>query len=220
VKVVPIHSELLEGELSEIPKHLEGLDGILVAPGFGERGIAGKIRAIQHVREQKIPFFGICLGMQCAVVEFANNVLGLPQAASTEVNPTTPDPVIDMMADQKAVSEKGGTMRLGAYPCKLAPGSKAAEIYGAQTISERHRHRFEFNNLYRERCSNAGLLSSGLNPENDLVEIVELKNHPFFVGVQFHPELKSTVENPHPLFVAFVRAAISYRQQFETTLIR
>ena len=220
VKVVPIHSELLEGELSEIPKHLEGLDGILVAPGFGERGIAGKIRAIQHVREQKIPFFGICLGMQCAVVEFANNVLGLPQAASTEVNPTTPDPVIDMMADQKAVSEKGGTMRLGAYPCKLAPGSKAAEIYGAQTISERHRHRFEFNNLYRERCSNAGLLSSGLNPENDLVEIVELKNHPFFVGVQFHPELKSTVENPHPLFVAFVRATISYRQQFETTLIR
>ena len=220
VKVIPVHSEVLEGDLGEIPQHLEGLDGILVAPGFGERGIAGKIRAIQYVRENQVPFFGICLGMQCAVVEFANHVLGLPLAASTEVNPNTPDPVINMMAEQKTISDKGGTMRLGAYPCVLAPGSKAAEIYGAQTISERHRHRYEFNNVYRDRCAEAGLLSSGLNPDNDLVEIVELKNHPFFMGVQFHPELKSTVENPHPLFVAFVRAAIQYRQQFETTLIR
>jgi CTP synthase len=220
VKVIPVHSEVLEGDLGEIPHHLEGLDGILVAPGFGERGIAGKIRAIQYVRENQIPFFGICLGMQCAVVEFANHVLDLPLAASTEVNPNTPDPVIDMMADQKTISDKGGTMRLGAYPCVLAPGSKAAEIYGTPTISERHRHRFEFNNVYRDRCAEAGLLSSGLNPDNDLVEIVELKDHPFFIGVQFHPELKSTVENPHPLFVSFVRAAIAYRQQFETTLIR
>lgn len=220
VKVVPIHSEVLEGDLTELPKQLEGLDGILVAPGFGERGIAGKIRAIQHVRENNIPFFGICLGMQCAVVEFANHVLGLPLAASTEVNPSTPDPVIDMMEDQKTISNKGGTMRLGAYPCRLTKGSIAAAIYGTETISERHRHRYEFNNQYREKCAAAGLIPSGLNPESDLVEIVELKNHPFFIGVQFHPELKSTVEKPHPLFVAFVRAAIAYRQQFETTLIR
>jgi CTP synthase len=220
VKVIPIHSEVLEGDLTELSKQLEGLDGILVAPGFGERGIAGKIRAIRHVRENNIPFFGICLGMQCAVVEFANHVLGLPMAASTEVNASTPDPVIDMMEDQKTISNKGGTMRLGAYPCHLAKGSMAASIYGTEAISERHRHRYEFNNQYREKCAAAGLIPSGLNPESDLVEIVELKDHPFFIGVQFHPELKSTVEKPHPLFVAFVRAAIAYRQQFETTLIR
>jgi CTP synthase len=220
VKVIPIHSEVLEGDLTELSKQLEGLDGILVAPGFGERGIAGKIRAIRHVRENNIPFFGICLGMQCAVVEFANHVLGLPMAASTEVNASTPDPVIDMMEDQKTISNKGGTMRLGAYPCHLAKGSMAASIYGTEAVSERHRHRYEFNNQYREKCAAAGLIPSGLNPESDLVEIVELKDHPFFIGVQFHPELKSTVEKPHPLFVAFVRAAIAYRQQFETTLIR
>ncbi len=218
VKVVPIHSEQLEGDYTEVGAKLEGLDGVLVAPGFGERGIAGKIKAIRYVRENNIPFFGICLGMQCAVVEYANHVLDLPLAASTEVDPDTADPVIDMMEEQKKTTKKGGTMRLGAYDCKLSPGSLAYQVYQeAPLISERHRHRFEFNNAYRERFANSDMFASGVNPEENLVEIIELKGHPWFVGVQFHPELKSTVERPHPLFVHFVRAAMEYRQQQSTS---
>ncbi len=211
VTVVPIHSEQLEGSYEMVAKRLDDLHGILVAPGFGERGIMGKIKAIRYVREQKIPFFGICLGMQCAVVEFALHVLELPDAASTEVNPQTPHPVIDLMSDQKNVTDLGGTMRLGAAPCDLRRRSKAAAAYGTLRISERHRHRYEFNNDYREQMEKAGLVATGTNPDNHLVEIVELRDHPWFVGVQFHPELKSTVENPHPLFVAFIKAAMEYR---------
>jgi CTP synthase len=190
---------------------LAGLDGILVAPGFGERGMEGKIEAIRYVREQKIPFFGVCLGMQCAVIEFARNVLKL-QASSTELDPNTKHPVIDLMEEQKKVTEKGGTMRLGAYACKLKKGSKAYNIYGETTIHERHRHRYEFNNKYLNDIEEAGLKAVGVNPESGLVEIVELKDHPWFIGVQFHPELKSTVLNPHPLFVKFVEAAIDYKK--------
>jgi CTP synthase len=190
---------------------LGGLDGILVAPGFGERGLEGKIQAIRHVRENKIPFFGVCLGMQCAVVEFARNVLGL-EASSTELNPKTKNPVIDMMEEQKKITIKGGTMRLGSYDCKLKKGSKAHLAYGESMIQERHRHRYEFNNKYLEQVEAAGLKATGVNPESNLVEIVELKDHPWFVGVQYHPELKSTVLNPHPLFVKFVEAALNYKK--------
>ncbi|MBT1698307.1 CTP synthase [Fulvivirgaceae bacterium PWU4] len=190
---------------------LQGLHGVLVAPGFGERGLEGKIQAIRHVRESKIPFFGICLGMQCAVVEFARNVLGL-EASSTELNPNTKNPVIDMMEEQKKITMKGGTMRLGAYNCKLKKGSKAQIAYGEPTIQERHRHRYEFNNKYLEQIEAAGLKATGVNPESNLVEIVELKDHPWFVGVQYHPELKSTVLNPHPLFVKFTEAALNYKK--------
>lgn len=185
---------------------LAGLDGVLVAPGFGERGIEGKIEAIRYVRTNKIPFFGICLGMQCAVVEFARNVLKI-NASSTEINPKTKHPVIDMMAEQKKITSKGGTMRLGSYDCKLAKGSKAAAVYGTQKIKERHRHRYEFNNNYLSRFESAGMKASGKNPNSGLVEVVELKDHPWFIGVQFHPELRSTVENPHPLFIRFIEAA-------------
>ncbi|MCB0580474.1 MAG: CTP synthase [Phaeodactylibacter sp.] len=208
VKVEPIHSEHLENSYSDVVKHLEGLDGILVAPGFGERGIEGKIKAIRYVRENNIPFFGICLGMQCAVVEFARHVMGLEHAASTEVNPRAQDPVIDLMPEQKKITKKGGTMRLGAYACEVRRRSKALAAYGHLKISERHRHRYEFNNAYLEAIEKAGLVPSGINPEAGLVEIVELKDHPWFIGVQFHPELKSTVETPHPLFVAFVKACM------------
>jgi CTP synthase len=213
VIVDPIHSKHLEGSQEEFLQRLQGLDGILVAPGFGLRGIEGKIRAIQHVRENKIPFFGICLGMQCAVVEYAQNVLGLLEASSTEVDEETMYPVIDMMPEQKKITMKGGTMRLGAYDCELRRKSKAAQIYGKLKISERHRHRFEFNNLYKEQYEQSGFIATGINPESDLVEIIELKGHPWFIGVQFHPELKSTVENPHPLFVDFVKAAMEYKKQ-------
>jgi CTP synthase len=187
------------------------LDAVLVAPGFGERGLEGKIEAIRYVREHKTPFLGICLGMQCAVVEFARNVLGL-DASSTELNPKTKFPVIDMMEEQKKITSKGGTMRLGAYACKLKKGSKANHIYGETTIHERHRHRYEFNNKYLEQIENAGLKATGINPDSNLVEIVELKDHPWFVGVQFHPELRSTVLNPHPLFVKFVGAAMEHKK--------
>lgn len=190
---------------------LQGLDGILVAPGFGERGLEGKIEAIRYVRENKIPFFGICLGMQCCVVEFARHVLGL-EASSTELNPKTKNPVIDMMEEQKKITIKGGTMRLGAYTCKLKKGSKAYQAYGESTIQERHRHRYELNNHYLEQMEEAGLKATGINPESNLVEIVELKDHPWFVGVQYHPELKSTVQNPHPLFVKFIEAALENRK--------
>ncbi len=208
VTVTPIHSEILNGDKDEVAHKLEDFDGILVAPGFGERGIQGKINAIQYARENKLPFFGICLGMQCAVVEFARHVLHLQGAESTEVNKKAEHPVIDLMPDQKKITKKGGTMRLGAYPCELKKNSNAHKAYRSLKISERHRHRYEFNNDYLERMEKAGLLAVGVNPDNNLVEIVELKDHPWFVGVQFHPELKSTVENPHPLFVEFVRACL------------
>jgi CTP synthase len=189
----------------------KGLDGILVAPGFGERGMEGKVEAIRYVRENKIPFFGICLGMQCAVIEFGRNVLGL-DASSTELDPKTKHPVIDLMEEQKKITAKGGTMRLGAYDCKLKKGSKAYQAYGETLIQERHRHRYEFNNKYLEKIENNGLKPVGINPESGLVEVVELKDHPWFVGVQYHPELRSTVMNPHPLFVAFVQASVTHKK--------
>lgn len=211
VEVVAIHSEELE-KTHELSKLLGNFDGLLIAPGFGNRGVEGKIHAIQWVREMRMPFFGICLGMQCAVVEFARNKLGWKDAASTETSDTTSYPVIDIMEQQKNVSQKGGTMRLGAYPCTLVPGTKTATLYHQMEISERHRHRFEFNNKYREQFEKGGMIISGINTENQLVEIIELKDHPWFIGVQFHPELKSTVENPHPLFVDFVRACIEQQK--------
>lgn len=205
-----ISSELVTDKNS---KELLGeLDGVLVAPGFGERGIEGKIEAIRFVRENKIPFFGICLGMQCAVTEFARNVLGHKKAASTEMDGNTPHPVIDIMEEQKKITNKGGTMRLGSYPCNLKKGSKAFNAYGKQQINERHRHRYEFNNKYLEEMEKAGLKASGINPDSNLVEIIELEGHPWFVGTQYHPELKSTVQNPHPLFVQFVKATIAYKK--------
>lgn len=209
VKVVPIHAEDLEGSYKDVGKLMEGLNGILVAPGFGERGIDGKIMAIRYARENNVPFFGICLGMQTACVEFARNVLKLEGAASTEVNPATPHPIIDLMQDQKKITKKGGTMRLGAYPCELKKKSKAFDAYKTLNISERHRHRWEFNNAYLDAFEKAGMSPSGINPESGLVEIMEIKDHKYFVGVQFHPELKSTVERPHPLFVAFVKACMA-----------
>lgn len=208
VHVHYIQSESLNKD--NIAQKLGGLSGILVAPGFGERGIEGKITAIKYVREHKIPFFGICLGMQCAVIEFGRNVLKLNHAHSTEMEPKTPHPVIDLMQEQKEKTAKGGTMRLGAYPCALKKNSLAAKIYGQNMIMERHRHRYEFNNKYLADYEKEGLKASGTNPVNNLVEIVEIDNHPFFLGTQFHPELKSTVDNPHPLFVKFVEAAMAY----------
>lgn len=205
-----IHSENLNSGSAE--KHLEGLDGILVAPGFGERGWDGKIDAIRHARESKIPFLGICLGMQAAVIEYARNVLGWSEANSTEMRKDTPYPVISLMAEQKDVQEKGGTMRLGACECELSEGSLAFSVYRRKQISERHRHRFEFNNQYFEDFENAGMRASGRNPGTDLVEIVEIPEHPWFMGVQFHPEYKSTVSNPHPLFVQFVAAVLVHHQ--------
>ena len=212
VEVVPIHSEQLETDFESVAKRIKGLDGVLVAPGFGERGIEGKIQAIRYVREKKIPFFGICLGMQTAVVEFARNVLGLENASSTEVSPKTPYPVIDMMPEQKKIKTKGGTMRLGAYDCEVKKQTLAARAYKNLKIKERHRHRYEFNNEFLEQIEKNGLVASGINPESGLVEIVELKGHPWFLGVQFHPELKSTVENPHPLFVSFVQACMEHKK--------
>ncbi|TCK85147.1 CTP synthase [Albibacterium bauzanense] len=192
---------------------LKGLSGIIVAPGFGERGLEGKIASIQYARENQIPFFGICLGMQCAVIEFARNVLGIKDANSFEMNSKTKHPVINLMDEQKKIKNKGGTMRLGSYPCDLKKGSKAAAIYGKVKITERHRHRYEFNNKYLQQFENGGMIASGINPDNGLVEIIELKNHPFFIGSQFHPELKSTVVNPHPLFVNFVAASLQHAKK-------
>jgi len=211
VNVKWISSETAEDNIEE---SLTGLDGILVAPGFGERGIQGKINAVKYARENNIPFLGICLGMQCAVIEFARNVVGLEGAHSFEMNPETSFPVIDLMNSQKDVSEKGGTMRLGAYPCKIEKGTHAYKIYGKTLIQERHRHRYEFNNAYLEQFHQAGMITSGINPDTNLVEIVELPNHPFFVGVQFHPEYKSTVEAPSPLFVQFIKAAYQHAVPF------
>lgn len=206
VKLKFIHSEEIEKTSAE--ECLKGLNGILVAPGFGERGIEGKITAIQYARENKIAFMGICLGMQMAVVEFARNVLNLKDAHSSEINPETTNPVIDLMEEQKNIEEKGGTMRLGSYECTLIEGSHAFEAYDKKDINERHRHRYEFNNAYIDQFMSNGMVPTGKNEENDLVEIVEVIDHPFFVGVQFHPEYKSTVMNPHPVFVGFVKAAM------------
>lgn len=211
VRVEYITSESIYED--NVKEKLNHLDGILVAPGFGSRGIEGKIEAIKYVRENNIPFFGICLGMQCSVIEFGRNVLGLADANTTEIDENTPHPVINMMEAQKEVTEKGGTMRLGAYPCDIKKGTKAYLAYGKQHISERHRHRFEFNNAYLAQYEAAGMIASGVNPETGLVEIVELKDHPFFVGGQFHPELKSTVANPHPLFIKFVAAAMEFNKK-------
>ena len=205
VEVRNIHSEYLTKE--NAVEKLRNLDAMIVAPGFGSRGIEGKIEAIRYARENALPFFGICLGMQMACVEFARNVLGMDAAHSTEMDPDTHNAVICMMEEQKAITQKGGTMRLGSYACQLEAGSRAAAIYGATNINERHRHRYEFNNEYLERFKEAGLIPAGKNPDTGLVEIVEINDHPFFVGVQFHPEYKSTVEAPHPLFVALVKAA-------------
>jgi len=206
VKLEWIHSEKLDA--TNAAAKLGGLHGVLVAPGFGDRGIEGKISAIQFVRENNIPFLGVCLGMQCAVIEFARNVMGWKDAHSTEMNPATKHAVIDFMEGQKGITKKGGTMRLGEYTCTIHKGTKAASVYKKEKIGERHRHRYEFNNKFLKDFEEAGMTASGVNPESNLVEIVELKNHPWFVGVQFHPEYKSTVENPHPLFVRFVRAAL------------
>lgn len=208
VSVDWIHSEKIDEK--NVAEKLGTLHGILVAPGFGDRGIEGKITSIRFARENKIPFFGICLGMQCAVIEFSRNVLGMEGAHSTEMDPNTKFPVIDIMADQKKITNKGGTMRLGEYPCNLTRNTKAAQIYGKSRIMERHRHRYEFNNKYLKKFEDAGLIPSGINPNGSLVEIIENKNHPWFIGVQFHPEYKSTVESPHPLFVRFIRAALDH----------
>ncbi|MCW5916159.1 MAG: CTP synthase [Ferruginibacter sp.] len=214
VEVKNIHSEFLTPE--NIAENLKDVDAILVAPGFGIRGVEGKIAAVKYARENGLPFFGICLGMQMAVIEYARNVIGWPDAHSTEMDSKTPHPVIALMEEQKKVKKKGGTMRLGAYPCDLLPGSLASRIYNnVSRISERHRHRWEFNNSYLNDFQNAGLIASGRNPDSGLVEIIEIPNHPFFIGVQFHPELKSTVENPHPLFVHFVSAARAFSEKKE-----
>jgi CTP synthase len=209
VNVVPIHSEKVNPRTAD--KLLKGLHGILVAPGFGGRGIEGKIIAIQYARENRIPFLGICLGMQCATIEFSRNVLGLEGAHTTEIDEESPYPVINLMEDQKEVKNLGGTMRLGSYNCMLAPESISSSLYREDMVRERHRHRYEFNNAYREQFEKNGMRLAGINPEEDLVEIIELKDHPWFVGVQFHPEYKSNVKDPHPLFVGFVRAAMDYK---------
>ncbi|MCC5932836.1 MAG: CTP synthase [Candidatus Cyclonatronum sp.] len=195
-----------------VHKKLDGLHAILVAPGFGPRGVAGKLTAVQFAREQKVPFFGICLGMQCAVAEFARNVCGMEMANSTEFDEKTPWPVIDIMEDQRNQRETGGTMRLGLFGCALKEGSFAAAAYGTELIQERHRHRYELNNNYREQLEQAGMRMAGVNPDRNLVEIVEVADHPWFVGVQFHPELKSKVVEPQPLFVHFVKAALTYKE--------
>lgn len=211
VNVHTVQSERLDS--SNLEEMIGNMDGILVAPGFGERGLEGKVLAIKYAREHNVPFFGICLGMQMCVVEFARDVLGIEDAVSAEVNPNAANPVIDLMEEQKSTTIKGGTMRLGAYDCKLDENSLAYRIYGSGMISERHRHRYEFNNAYLERIEAAGLKATGRNPDTGLVEIVEIPTHPFFIGVQFHPELKSTPEKPQPIFVKFVEAAMAYREE-------
>jgi len=210
VQIVNIHSEFITDD--NVAEKLAGLDGLLVAPGFGHRGVEGKIVAVKYARENGLPFFGICLGMQMAAIEFARNVLGLKDAHSTEMDPDTKEPVIDLMEEQKKVTAKGGTMRLGSYPCDIKEGTLASTIYGKSQISERHRHRWEFNNKYLAQFEKAGMVASGKNPGTELVEIIELPKHPFFIGVQYHPELKSTVENPQPIFVSFIKAAKAYSE--------
>ncbi|HVP06940.1 MAG TPA: CTP synthase, partial [Candidatus Acidoferrum sp.] len=208
VKLIWVSSEDIKQ--SGADKFLFDIDGLLIPGGFGERGVEGKIEAIRYVRERNIPFFGICLGMQCAVIEYARNICGLEDAHSYEFYRDLKHPVIHLMADQEGVTELGGTMRLGAYPCNLAPGSRSLEAYGTARISERHRHRYELNNAYRDMLISHGLALTGLSPDGKLVEIVEVPDHPWFVGVQFHPELKSRPLKPHPLFREFVKAAVAY----------
>jgi len=210
VNIESIHSEFIDD--ATIKDKISHLDGILVAPGFGERGIEGKVDAVKFARENNLPFFGICLGMQMAVIEYARNVLNLSDANSIEMDDSTKNPVIAIMEDQKNITQMGGTMRLGSWECKLKDGSKIHEIYNSQTIHERHRHRYEYNNKYKEQLEAAGLISTGINPDTGLVETIELKDHPWFIGVQYHPEYKSTVANPHPLFVGFVEACKQYSQ--------
>ncbi len=216
VEVVNVHSEFITAE--NVSEKLSGLDGLLVAPGFGLRGIEGKIIAVQYAREKGLPFFGICLGMQMAVIEFARNILGMKDAHSVEMDANTNYPVIDIMEEQKKITMMGGTMRLGSYPCEITEGSLAHKIYGKYSITERHRHRYEFNNQYLDQFQQNGMVASGINPETGLVEIVEIPSHPFFIGVQYHPELKSSVENPAPLFVSFIGAAKKYNEQLHTSV--
>ncbi|WP_289752268.1 CTP synthase [uncultured Duncaniella sp.] len=211
--LVYIHSERVTPD--NVDSQLRDLDGVIIAPGFGQRGIEGKFVALKWCREHDVPTFGICLGMQCMVIEFARDVLGLPQANSTEMQPHTPDNVIDLMEEQKSISNMGGTMRLGAYDCELLPGSRAAEAYGSTHVKERHRHRFEFNNDYRERFEAAGMKCVGENPATHLVEVVELPGHRWFIGTQYHPEYSSTVLSPSPLFMDFIRAAVAYKEERE-----
>ena len=210
-------AQILSDDLNEenVAEKLEGANGVLVAPGFGDRGIEGKIEAVRYARENDIPFFGICLGMQCSVIEYARNVCGWDAANSTEFDADTEYPVIDLMEEQKKISAKGGTMRLGAYTCKLTDGSRASEIYGRESVKERHRHRYELNNLLRYKLAEHGMHFTGVNPKRDLVEIVELPENRWFVGVQFHPEYRSTVGVPHPLFNSFVRACIGYAEEMD-----
>ena len=210
VNVVNVHSEFITE--SNVAEKLNQLDGLLVAPGFGYRGVEGKVVAVKYARENNLPFFGICLGMQMAAIEFARNVLGIKDANSTEMDANTPNPVIDMMEEQKKITMKGGTMRLGSFPCEIKDNTLAERIYQKNSITERHSHRWEFNNKYLEQFENAGMVASGINPESNLVEIIELADHPFFFGVQYHPELKSTVENPHPIFVHFIKAAKEFSE--------
>ena len=214
VRVEPIHSEFITQKV--IDEKISKMDGLLVAPGFGERGIEGKIKAVRYARENNIPFLGICLGMQMAVIEFARNVINLDKANSTEMHAETPHPVISLMEEQKSITHMGGTMRLGSWDCDLVEGSIVNEVYEKSTISERHRHRYEFNDDYRAQLENAGMRVTGTNPKTGLVEIIEIPDHTWFVGVQYHPEYKSTVANPHPLFVAFVQAAVNYSQAKST----
>lgn len=210
VQVVAMHSEFIAPET--VAEKLSGFDGLLVAPGFGNRGIEGKIEAVKYARETGLPFFGICLGMQMSVVEYGRNVLGMKDAHSTEMYPDSGNAVINMMEEQKAITMKGGTMRLGSYPCKIKEGTLAHQVYGSTMISERHRHRYEFNNEFLKQFEEAGMIASGTNPESGLVELIEIPDHPFFIGCQYHPELKSSVESPHPLFVHFVRAAKRFNE--------
>lgn len=210
VKIKWVVAEKVSQETTD--ELLKDANGILVAPGFGLRGVEGKIQAVKYARENNIPFLGICLGMQCAVIEFARNVLNLQDAHSTEMLPTTPHPVIDIMEEQKSITNMGGTMRLGSYPCEINKNSNVFKAYKKDLIDERHRHRYEFNNAYQEEFEKAGMRATGTNPDSNLVEIIEIENHPWFVGVQFHPEYKSTVLNPHPLFVSFVAEAYKFKQ--------
>ncbi len=214
IKLRQLESEDIEKRGAEAL--LKGVDGILVPGGFGDRGIDGKIAAVRYARENEIPYFGICLGMQCAVIEFANNVCGLPEAYSSEFKSDTPDPVIHLMESQRKIHKKGGTMRLGAYPCELTDKTKAKKAYGKANIDERHRHRYEFNNEYREAMSDKGLVLSGLSPDGELVEIVEYPEHPWFVACQFHPEFQSIPMKPHPLFTSFIEAAMIRRKVGES----
>lgn len=206
-----LHSEDFTKE--SVEEKLKEVSGVLVAPGFGDRGIDGKILAVQYARENNVPFFGICLGLQCAMIEFGRNVLGLKKVHSTEIDPKAKHPIIDLMEDQKGLKNMGGTMRLGAYACQIKKGTKAHQAYGTTKISERHRHRYEFNNTYLKDFEAAGMIASGKNPKTDLVEIMELTNHPWFVATQYHPELKSTVLTPHPLFIKFVKAALAHKKE-------